>query len=123
MVASEAAWGQQEFIGTKSVLTLNWQWRNLVGLRTGAYSPDRRDGMPVAIATRQQGILFAIETVDDQGFGSPSLVHRPLVNGTEALGTNFYQQTLESEYKQDWWCAVSAIVHRRNCVGSTHRRS
>lgn len=44
-----------------------------------AYSPNRRDGMPAAIVMQgNKGVLFSIETVNDGGFGTPSLIHRPL---------------------------------------------
>ncbi|HQB27407.1 MAG TPA: sialidase family protein [Paludibacter sp.] len=81
LVASEAAWWQQGVYLAQEILcsrsTDNGEtW---TAFERAAYSPDRRDGMPVAVALQgNKGILFAIETVDDQGFGSPSLVHRPL---------------------------------------------
>lgn len=81
LVASEAAWWQkgvymaQEIMCSRS--TDNGEtWTEF---KRAAYSPDRRDGMPVAVALQgNRGVLFAIEIVDDKGFGSPSLVHRLL---------------------------------------------
>lgn len=79
-VSSEAAWwpganGPQEILFSRS--TDNGEtWTEL---QRSSYSPDRRDGMPVAIVMQgNKGILYSIEIVNDGGFGSPSLVHRPL---------------------------------------------
>lgn len=48
-------------------------------LKRACYSPNRRDGMPVAINMQgNKGILFSVEIVNDGGWGSPTLVHRPL---------------------------------------------
>ena len=81
LVASEAAWWQtegglhQEILFSRS--TDDGQtWTTF---KRACYSPNRRDGMPVATVLQgNKGILFSIEIVDDNGFGSPSLLHRSL---------------------------------------------
>ena len=81
LVASEAAWWNtggdlhQEILFSRS--TDNGQtW---TAFKRACYSPNRRDGMPVATVLQgNKGILFGIEIVNDNGFGSPSLVHRAL---------------------------------------------
>jgi hypothetical protein len=89
-VASEAAWWgtstlHQEILFSRS--TDNGEtWTEL---KRAAYSPERRDGMPVALVMQgNKGILFAIEIVNDKGFGSPSLVHRPLFSEWDATPWN-----------------------------------
>jgi hypothetical protein len=80
-VSSEAQWYQQVSPMPQEILFSrstdngeNWtEWKR------ACYSPDRRDGMPVATVMQgNKGILFAIEVVNDGGWGSPSLVKRPL---------------------------------------------
>ena len=81
LVASEAAWWKtggtvhQEILFSRS--TDNGQtW---TAFKRACYSPNRRDGMPVATVLQgNKGILFSIEIVNDDGFGSPSLLHRAL---------------------------------------------
>lgn len=80
LVASEAAWYPgsnlaQEIFYSRS--TDNGQtWTEF---KRASYSPNRRDGMPVAIVMQgNKGILYTIEIVNDGGFGSPSVLHRPL---------------------------------------------
>ncbi|MFT3739945.1 MAG: sialidase family protein [Breznakibacter sp.] len=80
LVASEAAWYPgsnlyQEIMYSRS--TDNGEtWTEL---KRAAYSPNRRDGMPVAVVLQgNKGVLFGIEIVNDGGFGSPSLLKRSL---------------------------------------------
>ena len=81
LVASEATWYgtggdlYQEIMYSRS--TDNGEtWSKF---KRACYSPNRRDGMPVALNLQgNKGILFSIEIVNDNGFGSPSLVHRSL---------------------------------------------
>lgn len=81
LVSSEAQWWQntnpmpQEILCTRS--TDNGQtWTKYI---RAAYSHDRRDGMPVAMVMQgNKGILFSIEVIRDNGFGSPSFIHRDL---------------------------------------------
>lgn len=80
LVASEAAWWggstiHQEILCSRS--TDNGEtW---TAFKRAAYSPNRRDGMPVATVMQgNKGVLFAIEIVNDQGWGSPTLVKRDL---------------------------------------------
>ncbi len=82
LVASEAAWWggaagslPQEIMYSRS--TDNGEtWTEL---KRASYSPDRRDGMPVAVVMQgNKGIIYAIEIVNDGGFGSPSVVRRGL---------------------------------------------
>lgn len=80
-VSSEAQWWgtatnvQQEILFSRS--TDNGEtWTEL---KRASYSPDRRDGMPVAIVMKgNKGILFSIEIVNDNGWGSPTFVKRAL---------------------------------------------
>lgn len=85
LVASEAKWwGQQSGVLDKEVLysrsTDNGQtWTEF---RSAASSPNRRDGMPSAVVMQgNRGVLFVAETANDQGYGSPSVVHRDLNGG------------------------------------------
>lgn len=81
LVASEAAWWQsggtvhQEILCSRSTDN-GVTWTEFV---RASYSPNRRDGMPVPLVMQgNKGVLFAIEIVNDGGWGSPSLVHRTL---------------------------------------------
>jgi len=90
-VSSEAAWYQkgsdvyQEILYSRS--TDNGEtWTEF---KRACYSPNRRDGMPAAVVLQgNKGILFSIETVNDGGFGSPSLIHRPLNGEWDATPWN-----------------------------------
>lgn len=81
LVSSEAQWWQntdplpQEIVCARS--TDNGQtWTRYI---RASYSNNRRDGMPVAVVMQgNKGILFSIEVIRDNGFGSPSFVHRSL---------------------------------------------
>ncbi len=81
LVSSEAAWWQnggylaQEILCTRS--TDNGQtWTKYI---RASYSEGRRDGMPAAIVMQgNKGVLYSIEVISHQGFGSPSFVHRDL---------------------------------------------
>jgi len=81
LVSSEAQWWQntnpmpQEILCARS--TDNGEtWTRYI---RAAYSHDRRDGMPVAVVMQgNKGILFSIEVIRDNGFGSPSFIHRDL---------------------------------------------
>lgn len=80
-VASEAKWYNtssnmyQEILFSRST-DYGQTWTEF---KRACYSPARRDGMPAAINMQgNKGILFSIEVVNDNGFGSPSLAHRPL---------------------------------------------
>jgi len=78
-VSSEAQWWgtgttiPQEILFARS--TDNGEtW---TAFKRAAYSPDRRDGMPVAMVLKgNKGVLFAIEMVNDNGWGSPTFVKR-----------------------------------------------
>ena len=80
-VSSEAQWWglsgtvNQEILYARS--TDNGEtWTEL---KRASYSPDRRDGMPVAIVMKgNKGVLFSIEIVNDNGWGSPTFVRRAL---------------------------------------------
>ncbi|MDL2222097.1 glycoside hydrolase, partial [Parabacteroides sp. OttesenSCG-928-N08] len=89
-VSSEAQWWRtgkdplpQEILFSRS--TDNGEtWSEL---KRASYSPDRRDGMPVALVMQgNKGVLFSIEIVNDWGFGSPSLVRRDLNGEWDATG-------------------------------------
>jgi len=90
-VSSEAEWFgstanlYQEILFSRS--TDNGQtW---TALKRASYSPERRDGMPSAVVMQgNKGILFSIEIVNDNGWGSPSLVHRALKDEWDATPWN-----------------------------------
>jgi len=90
-VSSEAAWYQQSNDVFQEILysrsTDNGEtWTEF---KRACYAPNRRDGMPSAIVMQgNKGILFSIETVNDGGFGSPSMVHRPLNGEWDATPWN-----------------------------------
>lgn len=81
LVSSEAQWWQvinplpQEILCARS--TDNGRtWTKYI---RACYSPDRRDGMPSAVVLQgNKGVLFSIEVINHNGYGSPSLVHRAL---------------------------------------------
>lgn len=90
-VSSEAAWFQQgkevyqEILYSRST-DHGETW---TAFKRACYSPNRRDGMPSAVVMQgNKGILFSIETVNDGGFGSPSLVRRPLDGEWDATPWN-----------------------------------
>ncbi len=93
-VSSEAQWWAmnprpdpvlQEILYSRSTDNgLTWtSWKR------AAYSPNRRDGMPSAVVMQgNKGILFSIEIVNDQGYGSPSIVKRDLAGEWDATPWN-----------------------------------
>jgi hypothetical protein len=90
-VSSEAQWWgtatnvQQEILFSRS--TDNGEtWTTL---KRASYSPDRRDGMPVALVMKgNKGVLFSIEIVNDNGWGSPTFVKRGLNDEWDATPWN-----------------------------------
>lgn len=86
-VSSEAQWWglsgtvNQEILYSRS--TDNGEtWTEL---KRASYSPDRRDGMPVGIVMKgNKGVLFSIEIVNDNGWGSPTFVKRALAEEWDA---------------------------------------
>ncbi len=87
-VSSEAQWWgtttpvQQEILFSRS--TDNGEtWTTF---KRASYSPDRRDGMPAAIVMKgNKGVLFSIEIVNDNGWGSPTFVKRTLTEEWNAI--------------------------------------
>lgn len=90
-VSSEAAWWQTAQQGPQEILfsrsTDNGQtWTEL---KRASYSPNRRDGMPVALVMQgNKGILFSAEIVNDGGWGSPTLSRRGLAEEWDATPWN-----------------------------------
>jgi len=90
-VSSEAQWWglsgtvNQEILYARS--TDNGEtWTEL---KRASYSPDRRDGMPVGIVMKgNKGVLFSIEIVNDNGWGSPTFVKRALNEEWDATPWN-----------------------------------
>lgn len=80
-VSSEAQWWgvvnpmPQEILCSRS--TDNGQtWTEYI---RASYSENRRDGMPSAVVMQgNKGVLFSIEVINNNGFGSPSLIRRDL---------------------------------------------
>lgn len=81
LVSSEAQWWgvtnpmPQEILCARS--TDNGEtWTKYI---RAAYSEGRRDGMPSAVVMQgNKGVLFSIETMSDNGLGTPSFVRRDL---------------------------------------------
>lgn len=91
LVSSEAQWWgntttlPQEILFSRS--TDNGEtWTEF---KRAAYSPDRRDGMPVALVMKgNKGVLMIIEMVNDNGWGSPSFVKRGIKEEWDATPWN-----------------------------------
>lgn len=90
-VSSEAQWWQTANQGPQEILYarstdngLSW-----TAMQRACYSPNRRDGMPVAVVMQgNRGVMFSCEIVNDGGWGSPTFVRRDLAGEWDATPWN-----------------------------------